>query len=191
MKVWTVMLLSCLAVPAVVFSGGSAASKPAERPAIDAAKPDTWEANINHVTNKLDQIAKALIAVAKDEKRPNEERRKAILLLGKIRNKESLDFLISNVSLRIPVFHSFELPLETPYRYALCKRDWNIAKAVLDSLKKKPKSKTDLLHLSSVLRATLTKERAIAIVDVELRKLRISENVYKKNLKIVRVYLKS
>ena len=158
---------------------------------IHDARPDTREAGIKRANENLSKIAETLIAVVEDEKRTAEEKRKAILLLGKIRDKQSLDFLISNVSMHIPKMKLLggEALLETPCMYALYTGDWNTAKAVLDSLEK-PKSKEDLLRLSAVLESALTRDHAQAIVDVELAKLIASVNHRKENLKVIKGFLK-
>ncbi len=191
MKVCNVILLLCLAVPAVVFYGEGATAKAAETPMFDVAKPDAWEAAINRPRKDLSKIAEAFISVGNDQERPPDVRRKAVLLLGKIRDKRSLDFLISNVSMHIPKMKLLgaEALLETPCMYALYTGDWNTAKAVLDSLEK-PKSKEDLLRLSAVLESTLTRDHAQAIVDVELAKLISVVNTRKENLKIIKDYMK-
>ena len=192
MKVLTLPLLLCLGVPVVVSCGTSSTeTSTKETLVIDIRRVDTWEASIKRANENLSEIADALISVAKDGKQAPPIRRKAILLLGRLASDESHAFLISNVSLHIPKRISGDLDamLETPCMYALCKGDWNTAKAVFHSLRK-PKEERDLLHLSTVLRVVLTREFAVAIVHVELEKLVASTNIYKENLKALKTYLK-
>jgi len=193
MKTMSTILVLSLVTLAIVFCGAqSASSRLAEAPIIDIAKPDTWEARVKRANEDIAQIARSLISVAKDKKRPVEERRKAILLLGSVRNKESIEFLIANVSLRLPmrrILGDRDAMLETPCTFVLHQGGWNTAKAVLDSLAK-PRPNADLLRIYGVFKRNLTRKRAIAIVDVELEKLVGSENIYKKNLKTIKTYLK-
>ncbi|MDK1031493.1 MAG: hypothetical protein QGD94_05765 [Planctomycetia bacterium] len=192
MKVLSIILVSCFVVGAFAFIGvGLAAQeKPAAAKALDPAKPDTWEASVNDARRELGKIAKALIAVAKDEGRSNDDRRKAIFLLGKMGNKESIDFLIANVSLRIPmVFRLTEeaQAKETPCMYVLQKaRNWNVAKAILESLKVQ-RPQLDLAYLSLALDRILT--RRVAIAAVEQRSLQTRNRIWKENLATLKTFL--
>ena len=108
-------------------------STPRAEAIIAPAKPETWDTAIAKVKKNQDAIAEILIAVAKDEKRSDEDRRKAIYGLGDLRTKDSLEFLIANVSHKIPMPFGGESRIlkDTPCRYMLWKGDWNTAKAIM------------------------------------------------------------
>ena len=104
MKAASAIVLACLGMAAAVSLGGKQAARTAPsspRSKIRIDRPETWEPAVKRTQAEVDRIAHVLVATAKDEKRPYQQRRKAILLLGKIGNDKSLDFLIANVSLRM------------------------------------------------------------------------------------------
>jgi HEAT repeat protein len=106
--------------------------------AIDPTKPDSWTPRVREVQEELRQIAKALISVAQNRERSDEDRRAAIQALGEIGNSESLDFLVDNIFLRIPlkkVKGDEDKLLETPCLHALLQSvDWNAIPRVLRAL---------------------------------------------------------
>jgi len=134
---------------------GAGGEGPASRPSpagMDPADPKTWEPAIDQCKAALSPIAKALMAVAKDEMRSNDDRRKAVVLLGEIGSPESLQFLIDNVTMRIPMqtyLLAEDWVKEMACAYALSEGgtgDWNMPKAVMQSLHK-PKTKEELRYL--------------------------------------------
>ena len=190
MKTLSVALLLCLAVPVVVLCAASTTKTSAKaRPGIDVGKPDTWEGSIKRANQNLSEIADALISVAKDERRPAAERRKAIFLLGNIGSRKSLAFLIENVPLPLPMpitIGDEDLLKETPCVYALCKGDWNAAEGILDSLRK-PKSKTDIMLLAHPLERVLSRKVAIAAVEEGLSQK--PTKAHKANLESMKKFL--
>ncbi len=190
MRTSSTILLVCLSMWAIgVCGAGSASDSPLEKPVIDIAKSDTWEASVKLANDNMGKIAAALIAVAKDEKRPVEERRRAILLLGRIGNRESLGFLIGNVSLRLPInigSGDEDRLKKTPCLHALCGGDWRAAQAILASLDE-PRSETDLMYLAYPLERILFRDVALAAVERQL--LQKPNEVRKKNLQILKKFL--
>ena len=140
----------------------------------EAENPETWEAAVNGAQQHLREVSGALISVAKDEKRSDDDRRTAIFVLGTIDNKESLDFLIENITLVLPIdigdTEEDRLKM-TPCRYALMMGgSWKAGQAVMASLDA-PKSKHERLLLATVLSMCLTKNVALAAVDQALVQL--------------------
>ena len=133
-------------------TAASGLTVPASQPSpagMDPADPKTWEPAIDQCKAALSPIAKALMAIAKDEKRSNDDRRQAVLLLGKIGSPESLEFLIGNVTMIIPMRNTIgpeDMLKETACVYALGEGgvgDWNVPKAIIQSLRK-PKTQEEL-----------------------------------------------
>ncbi len=155
----------------------SAAALPAindkDKAKIDTANPKTWEAAIEGAQDHIREVSASLISVAKDETRSNDDRRKAIFLLGRIENKESLNFLIENITLYLQmeiVKGDDDTLKETPCAYALRKtRNWKVAQAVFASLEV-PKSKRERIHFAGVLRATLGKNLGLAAIEEQLHR---------------------
>ena len=160
---------------------------------IDTTNPKTWEAAITGAQDHIREISAALISVAKDETRSNDDRRKAIFLLGRIENKESLNFLIENVALHVQMEtikgDDDELK-ETPCAYALWStRSWKVAQAVFTSLEA-PKSKRERIHLAGVLGSTLGNNLTLASIEEQLHRTpRPITTQRKENLEAIREYL--
>jgi len=196
MKRRSVKFLPCLAIGAAgLLLVGMLDMGIARAPAaIDLAKPDTWEADVARIKRDQDEIAKALISAIKDKERPIEERRKAVFLLGEVHSKESIDFLIQEVSLRLPmrvVFGDEDSVKETPCFYVLAhKGDWNTARAILYAVNV-PKPPRDLLHLATVLETLLRKVVAVAAVDQMIEQETRSHTVWWKNLTVIRTHVTS
>jgi hypothetical protein len=156
-----------------------AATEPA---GLDATKPATWEAGVAAINDRLDQAAQALIALAQDASRAREERRQAIFLLGRIKSDQSVQFLIANVSLRLPVdviMGDEDMAKMFPCQLALeTDGDWNVAKTVLYALKTS-RSADDVMRLTSVVERILSRPLAIVAVD---NMAKGSSGVWKENL---------
>jgi len=169
------------------------ADTPSTPTAIDPSKPKSWEGAIDKLNDGVRVATQSLSSVAKDKSRTDEERRQAILLLGKVGSKESLEFLVANVSIRIPVpiiLGDEDALRETPCLYALTvnhRGNWNAAKVVFDSLDSQ-KTKDDLMHLAVVLRRILGPNLSQRIVEDELTKGPKPER--RKNLESIRESLK-
>jgi len=72
-----------------------------------------------------DRVIKKMMMTAKDAKLPGETRRGAILVLGTIRDKRAIEFLVRNMSLKIvnPIQGTAEdRALEYPCQCALAAR---------------------------------------------------------------------
>lgn len=140
---------------------------------INTANPETWEAAITRVREQAFEVSAALIAIAKDKTRSNEGRRKAIFLLGKMDNKKSLDFLIQNIALHLQMdkIKGDDDDLKgTPCAYALRSTgNWKVAQAVFGSLDT-GKSKLEQIHFAGVLRSTLGKNLAVAVIEEQLHR---------------------
>jgi hypothetical protein len=127
-------------------------------------------ANLAGLTNEL-------IDIANDRMRSAEERRAAILELGKIRTVRAVDYLIWNIGLSIPHARGNteeERLLRTPCYYALLTSwsessasDWNIAARILWALEMERTDK-ELIMYSSVLRSVLSQPRAREYVRAEV-----------------------
>lgn len=156
--------------------------------AIDVSRPDTWDRTVSEAGGRMSAIAGALIDVARDEKRTQMDRDKAIGLLGRIGNKESLDFLLSHYLLRFQVFSGSteEGQLrETPCQYAVHRmgRDWAVAQAILRSFDR-PRTEMEAGLLSSRFIYIMNPEVAARIVDRELAEKPTGDR--EKNLKVLR-----
>ncbi len=159
---------------------------------IDPADPASWKAGVAAASRNLDSVVNALVSIAKDEKRSDEDRRNAIFLLGDIETKESLSFLIDNIglNLRLRLESGDEDRLKgKPCQYAMFMGgSWKTAQAIMASLDG-AKSKPEIRRLGLVLRALLGKRFARAVVDAELSQVRYPTPQRKKNLEGVRPYL--
>lgn len=169
-KMGSVSLLTssaALLLAGLVWGQGAASVDP-----IDAGKPDTWDQAVLEANDHVSRVARALILVAKDEKRTAEDRAKAIGLLGKIGNKESLDFLVSNtsleLSLRVGGGH-VESMKRTPCLYAIFMsgRNWAVAQAILESFSQ-PRPELEVGDLSKMFVQIMRPDVARAIASYEL-----------------------
>ncbi len=156
---------------------------------IDPANPDTWEASVAAARRNLDSVVNALISIAKDEKRSDEDRRNAIFLLGGMETKESLAFLIDNIGLYLPlrwVKGDEDMLKGKPCQYAMFMGgSWKTAQAIMTSLDKE-KSKPELGRLGFILRTKLGSKFARAVIDEELSRYLTPQR--KKNLEVIRPY---
>lgn len=159
--------------------------QPTPPPAIDVNKPQSWDFTVPHSREKLDALARALIAIAKDDKTDIEIRRDAIRLLGKISNNDSLTFLVANVTLKLPVRRVLgdeDVAKMWPCLQALMSDrsdNWDVPKAVFESLGS-PKSDVELVYLSSAVEKILGPTVTRQLIDDELSKR--PEPTRKKNL---------
>jgi len=138
---------------------------------LNLAQPDTWEAAVVRTEQQRTEIAEALISVAKDEKRHLDARRKAIFLLGRIGNKESLDFLASNVALHVSAGAATSRMEDFPCWQALSKKDWSVVSAILRSLNRK-RSDRELVYLAEAPKMIFGTRMARAAVDHELSRIK-------------------
>ncbi len=141
---------------------------------IDVSRPETWERTASEARGRLDRIVEALIDVAEDEKSSEQDRVKAIGLLGEIGNKESLDFLVSKVLLRVNLFRigpSEDELRNFPCMYAMKQmgKDWAVAQAVLRSFDQ-PKSEIEIAFLNRHFVDIMRPYVAAGIVTLELYK---------------------
>ncbi len=198
-------VLALLAVTALLLVSllGAGAPPVAEGclPGFDPKKPDSWTASVDRTRGELRQTAKALEAVALDPKRPDDDRRQAILALGKIGNWESLEFLVNHVELNIPTGTIKEagVPGNVCYYVLLNQgtrwreRNLNIIGAILEALDT-PRTETELSHYASIFRELLsgneaTKGRASMFIKYELKTH--PPTVRRINLEEIRKFLKS
>jgi hypothetical protein len=137
-------------------------------------------------------MASGLTAVAQDVKRPDEDRRKAILALGQIHVKESRDFLVKNIKLRIPlrrVGTTEERLLVTPCRYALTEyfdakgSDWNAVPTIFQQLNE-PLDEDALFAYGSLLKQTIRAPQGFIRDEIEQEnEVQMPNAVRIKNLK--------
>ena len=174
----TVLVVGCAACVGIVYcadkapEGGTKA--PAALPAIDASKgPNDWRESVNEAQKVLDGMAADLIAIAKDEKRPAEDRIAAIHLLGKIGNWRALQFLVSNVSLRIePSYGGLDhrRAWQWPCRQTLVELGLPGAETIFKALQRTEVSAEDMEHLAFALRGIFgTAKAAEAVVYEKVR----------------------
>ena len=192
--VTVIIVFVCLGTILPITGAEKPATKPAPKAetAIAPAKPETWDTAIAKVKKDQDALAEVLIAVANDEKRSDEDRRKAIYGLGEIRNKQSLAFLMNNVSLRILMDRmrgAEDFVKLTPCQYMLRKGDWNTAKAILDGLWGKDKTKKDLLLLGSALKRILGSKKLVLVAIDTMTSYRPPQEDNNKNVTFIRTYL--
>jgi hypothetical protein len=179
-------LKAALAAGIPWLAAGGIAAKPA---GTDMARIEALNADVEAAQRKLGEAAQALIATAQDPSRPREERRQAIFILGKIKSPESVQFLIDNVSLRIPMSIALgdeEMAKSWPCCQALIEgEDWGMAKAVLDALGR-PRSAEDVMHMAYVLERILSRPIALVAVDNMAKE---STGALKENLAAVKAIL--
>lgn len=189
-----------------VSEAGGEAQKTGGSPLFDSRKPDTWLASIDQAHAQLSSIFKALSEVALDEHRANDDRNKAVFAIGKIDNQESLDFLVANITLYIPLQKSNlsdDQAKAMPCNYVLLERsrdsrgrgrNLNVVGTILDSLDK-PKTEMELLKYAIILKRTLLKDKtatnkqARMLIDFELQA--DPSDIRKENLEALeKLYLK-
>jgi hypothetical protein len=140
--------------------------------AIDVTRPDTWDRTVSEASDRMSGIVSALIDVAKDEKRTQTDRVKAIGLLGRIGDKESLDFLLSHSFFVVNLFRESTERGQLrnrPCMYAINKmgRNWAVAQAILRSFDQ-PKNEREVGYLSRRFIYIMQPEVAALIVSREL-----------------------
>ena len=156
--------------------------------AIDVSRPDTWDRTVSEARDRMRGIASALIDVTRNEKRTQMDRDKAIGLLGRIGNKESLDFLLSHPLVVVDLFNESTEDGQMrslPCQYAILKmgRDWAVAQAILRSFDR-PKTEWELGYLTTRFIYIMQPEVAARIVDRELAEKPTGDR--EKNLKVLR-----
>jgi hypothetical protein len=157
----------------------------------DATNPSTWPAAAARIDSQRDNLVKSLIDVAMDASRSDDDRRAAILLLGKLQTDDCFDFLMENLMLSLPpriISGDEEVLLSAPCVYALYFGNWRTAQAVLSRLDA-PKSDAECLQLASVLAATLGRNHVSLIVDEEIRIAPANEKARRQNLRAIKRYL--
>ncbi len=183
-----VALIASLAVAAT-----SVAAESAKVVAIDPARPDTWAAAVAALVRQEYALTDGLITVAKDEKRTPEDRRKAVFTLSALRNRHSLEFLIENVSLKLPMPNNGgqEDPLkEAPCAYVLAEgADWGTAQAIILCDDDRTRTPRDLMLLAHALELILGKDLAIAAVSDTLQHRVPPIGSWRKNLTGIKTYL--
>jgi hypothetical protein len=178
-----VTVLACVALAALALGAGAAPPGDGAAPPLDPKQPDSWQASVNRARENLGQVTRALIAVARDPARPDGDRRKAIFALGKVGDREALEFLVANIGLQLPVGRVVgdeDRLQETPCYYVLSQagrawkdKDLNVLGVILDALDR-PRTETELVYYAEVLRGLLATEkvttntRARAFVGYEL-----------------------
>lgn len=186
-------LLTCVCGQRAM-SGEAAAPEQQVPPA--AKNPAAWRGAIERAQANLDAAAQALIAVAQDAQRPREERRQAVMLLGKIGNRRSLEFLVENIGLYLPleiVTGDGDELRQHPSAYALlpqreADRNWNAVAAMFSWLNQQRTRRTqELVNSARVLRRNCGRDVARVLVAHHLSKAKNPKAVT--NLKTVQKFL--
>ncbi len=163
---------------------------------LDLTDAVSWEPAVTREIADLDKLAEAFISVAKDEERSDEDRRKAILLVGEIGNSKCLEFLAANIGIFLrlsTVKGDADYLLQRPCTYALMKirgvdRNWNAVPVVLRALAKpRERTKGELRDFAIALKSICGKKIGRFLVTDKLS--RASNETVKENLKTVQKYL--
>jgi hypothetical protein len=163
---------------------------------LDLSDPGSWEAAVTDQHARASKIAESLISVARDKQRSDDDRRKAILLLGRIGNSECVEFLVANVGILLPmrlVKGDADHLLQRPCTYALSRiagvdRNWNVVPVILRELAKPTRrTRQELRDFAFVLESICGKKTARFLVEQELG--RASDATVKENLKGVLRYM--
>lgn len=163
-------------------------AQPAKSP-LNLSKPETWEKEVQNAKENLARITVALTFVASDKTRSPDDRRKAILLLGQIDNKDSVEYLVSNIALELPLADGTDddaklrqrpcvLALATSY-----KGRWKAAKVVLKALESS-RSEKQLENCAEALKRMVGVNVALIFVEGALTKARSDH--HKSNLEFVK-----
>ncbi len=140
-----------------------------------------WESDARRQMMAHDDLAEKLIAIAEDRKRSHHERRQAILMLGRMGNESSLEYLVANLHVKIPLLLSSggdgDRILETPCVYALAgfdargDRNWNAARVCVREIRKPvARTRTELRDFAIVLRTVCGHAIAGAMLSAEGKK---------------------
>ncbi len=181
--------LAALAAILLTRGGGAA---PAPRPAVstpilDPKAPRSWAPRVKERKDRLAVIARKLIDVATNERRSDEDRRKAIFALAEIDCPESIDYLLKAVALKIPPARRTDDRHEDfPCRAALrANKNWNVVRAILDDIDN-PKLKAELEGYAAVLEGVLGLGRARSLLNDDLAHgPTLHEAVRKANLRVM------
>ena len=166
------------AVLAVAPFGATGADSEAHKrpPSIDLSRPASWRAAMRGEMEDLDKAAAALISVAEDKARSDEDRRLAILLIAEIGNSRCLEFLVANIAMDLPA-HSLgdeSLILGRPCMYALAgfngrRKNWNAVPVILAALAKPvSRKKSELVYSAWALRGICGTKMARALIAHKL-----------------------
>lgn len=155
----TMFLFSVVATFAalVLFSAGALSRQENKtKPPLNVNDPKTWEPAVTRSLKERHEVTRALVFVARDAKRSNEDRRKSIMLLGRLSTKEAIEFLLANIALKLAP--SDDKGKGAKLREAACLdslctygKDWGVAQALFACLKA-PKTETEVEYLGLALR---------------------------------------
>jgi hypothetical protein len=154
----------------------------------EPASPD-WERQVNEAQKVLGQVSAKLIATAEDAKAPVEDRWRAVLALGRVGDRASLEYLVDHIALRLVPPFRFQIGEEgkdAPCFWALTNlpngwegegRNWNLAQVILMATGK-ARTEDELWRYAHLLHNTLDirmsknafgeSSRALPMVEVEL-----------------------
>ena len=180
---WT-QKMAYLAVLLVVLGVGiSTANAP--------KSPDEGEHGkaVDKALSDRDTLVTRLLAVAKDEKRPDPERWQAVAAVARIGNHTAVEYLVENISLHLASGHKRDEDLgedrvcfwaltSRPAGWEGDGRNWNIAQMILRALGR-PRDKEELGYYARALELSLgvtrysdntfsTSPRAVALVEAEI-----------------------
>jgi hypothetical protein len=159
-------------------------------PAAEEDRLGVWEQRAAEAQKTLRNVTHELIALVEDTKASKEERWRAVLALGRLGTRESLEFLVDHVSLRILPPHWKQMggdeATDWPCFWALTNlpngwegsgRNWNLPQVILRATSK-PRTEDELWRYAHLLKIGLDtrfcknafgdSSRALAVVTVEL-----------------------
>jgi hypothetical protein len=116
---------------------------------LDVSKPELWDAIVTNHIESLDKLVDNLTSVIKDSDRGSKVRRKAISLLATVGTPRSIEFLVANVDLQVPLadvrgdedMFRQRACLYVLYDMSLTKRNWSIVPAILKKAEESTKVK--------------------------------------------------
>ncbi len=195
----TVLML--IGVLLVLLTSGAkcendAASPPAAAELLDLSDPGSWEAAVADREARASKIAESLISAAQDKQRPDDDRKRAIDLLARLGDDESLGFLVANIDMYLPlekIKGDEDEIRQRPCTYSLSGirsgiRNWDVVPLILGELREPAvHKKVKLIDFAFVMGAVCGERTARAIIEQELSTA--SDPSVKQNLQTVIKYI--
>lgn len=173
---------------------GGVNDEPGVSTALPKSSPDVAELakQVIAAQEQMRCLSAQLQEIALDEDKSNEDRRAAIVTLGKLGDEQSCDFLARHIGLTIPMMDIVgdkDMIKEWPCYYALSfHAGWKAIPPIFEHLQhyeKVNRGKPDwpLTFSANVLKIRLGVEAAEAMLEAELR--RATEDLHRENLQEV------
>jgi hypothetical protein len=163
---------------------------------LDLSEPGSWDLAVKNEHERARKIAEKLISIAQDKQRPNDDRRRAINLLARLGNDKSLEFLVANIDIYIPlekIKGDEDEIRQRPCTYALSGirsgiMNWNVVPLILAQLREPTvNQKAKLIDFAFILGAVCGERTAHAIIGHEVSVA--SEESIRANFEMVLKYL--